>query len=135
MSKMNTNTLKLSSVPRSIGELEPYIEKIATKYDIQADKYPNILISLTEAVNNAIIHGNNKDESKYVKICAKETKTSLVFEVCDEGNGFNPNTIPDPTAPENIECCGGRGVFLMKELSDKIDFFDNGRKVTIHFNL
>lgn len=131
---MNISALKLSSESRSIGEVEPYVEEIAMKYKIEPAKYPNILISLTEAVNNAIIHGNNEDASKFVNICVKETKTGLCFEVCDEGEGFNPNTIPDPTAPENIECCGGRGVFLMKELSDKIVYKDNGRTVKIHFN-
>ena len=114
---MNSNVLKLPSDCRSIGKVEPYVEQIAKKYSIEPDKYPNILISLTEAVNNAIIHGNNEDASKYVDICLKETDTGLSFEICDEGEGFNPNSIPDPTAPENIECCGGRGVFLMKELS------------------
>ena len=132
---MNSNILKLPSVSRSISEVESYVEEIASKYNIEPDKYPNILISLTEAVNNAIIHGNNEDESKYVAVCVKETETGLCFEVCDEGDGFNPNTIPDPTAPENLECCGGRGVFLMKELSDKVDYRDNGRRVDIHFNI
>ena len=131
---MNSNVLKLPSVARSIGKVEPYIEEIATKYNIEPDKYPNMLISLTEAVNNAIIHGNNEDASKYVDIKFKETSTGLCFEISDEGEGFNPNALPDPTAPENIECCGGRGVFLMKELSDKIDFGDNGRRVYIHFD-
>lgn len=132
---MNVKTLKLPSVPKSIVKVESYVQLVANRYKIKPDKFPNILITLTEAVNNAIIHGNNQDASKYVNIRLRETTTGLCFQICDEGNGFNPSDIPDPTSPENIECCGGRGVFLMKELSDHIDYDENGRIVNIHFNL
>lgn len=132
---MNLKILKLPSVSKSIAEIELYLEQIAEVYNINADRYPNILISLTEAVNNAIIHGNNEDATKYVNVKVRKTTNGLCFQICDEGKGFDPKEVPDPTAPENIECCGGRGVFLMKELSDGIDYKDNGRVVDLHFNL
>jgi serine/threonine-protein kinase RsbW len=131
---MKLKLLKLPSVSKSIAEIESYVEQIAIHYNIGEDRYPNILISLTEAVNNAIIHGNNEDETKYVDVQVRETPNGLCFEVHDEGKGFNPKDIPDPTAPENLECCGGRGVFLMKELSDSMDYRENGRIVDLHFN-
>ncbi len=127
--------LVLPSTAQSITKVENYVRRISSKYDIGDDHYPNILISLTEAVNNAITHGNGEDQSKSVNIDMARTDTGLAFRISDEGLGFDPESIPDPTSNENIECCGGRGVFLMKQLSDRINFHDNGRTVEIFFDL
>lgn len=127
--------LKLKSTTQSICELENFVNYISNKYQINSTKYPDILISLTEAVNNAIIHGNKQDLSKTVKVSLLRTAKGLSFTVSDEGNGFDPDNIPDPTAPENLACCGGRGVFLIRELSDDVVYLNNGRTVKIHFNL
>jgi serine/threonine-protein kinase RsbW len=127
--------LKLTSDPRNIGKIESLVKKLANKYRISSDLYPNILISLTEAVNNAIVHGNNQDQNKYVNINIEEEQNVLSFRISDEGAGFNHSKLPDPTAPENIECLGGRGVFLIKQLSDRVNYYNNGSTVEIQFNL
>ncbi len=132
---MSKQILKLPSCSKSICQLEQFIGVVAHQYKISNDKYPDILISLTEAVNNAIIHGNKEDRDKYVEIEINQTVKGLSFLVSDEGKGFNPKNVPDPTSPENIGCCGGRGVFLMKQLADKVEYHDNGRKVEIHFTV
>ena len=132
---MPNRILKLPSSSKSICLLEKFIGVVATQYQISKDKYPDILISLTEAVNNAIIHGNKEDQDKYVEIELNKTNQGLTFVISDQGLGFNPQTIPDPTKPENIGCCGGRGVFLMKQLADRVEYMDNGRKVEIHFSV
>lgn len=132
---MDCDTLKIPSTPEQIKHLESYIKDLSTRHAISDDLYPNILISLTEAVNNAIIHGNNQDQEKYVHICFDKKNGSFVFEVTDQGQGFNPSKIPDPTLPENLECCGGRGVFLIKQLSDKVNFRNEGSTVEICFNI
>ena len=128
-------SLKLRSCTTSLCRLEEFMHEIAEKHSIHEEKFPDILISLTEAVNNAIIHGNKSDQNKHVRILLTETKTGLSFSVSDEGCGFNHETIPDPTLAENIECCGGRGVFLMTELSDDIAFLNEGRTVEMHFSV
>ncbi|MDH3650680.1 MAG: ATP-binding protein [Saprospiraceae bacterium] len=126
--------LKLASCPDSIGELEVFVERLARKYDICAERYPDILISLTEAVNNAIIHGNCQNRTKNVVIDhTYEKKIGLTFKISDEGSGFDYTSIPDPTRVENLENTGGRGVFLMRQLSDRIRFANNGRTVIINF--
>ena len=132
---MPNRILKLPSCSKSICQLEQFIGVIATQYQISQDKYPDILISLTEAVNNAIIHGNKEDQNKYVEIELNKTTQGISFVISDQGLGFNPKTIPDPTRPENIGCCGGRGVFLIKQLADRVEYRDNGRKVEIHFSV
>lgn len=105
------------------------------QYRIQPDLHCNILVSLTEAVNNAMIHGNCGDESKNVHIKLKKQRNTLAIQVSDEGRGFDPASIPDPTAPENITECGGRGVFLIQQLSDNVHFRNNGSTVEMLFKI
>ena len=127
--------LKLTSHPRNIKHVETFVKKVAKTYQIGTEVYGNILISITEAVNNAIIHGNKSDENKTVRIQLKRVKDSLAFRISDEGKGFDPKSVPDPTCPENILKCGGRGVFLMQELSDSVRYYNNGSTVEIKFKI
>lgn len=130
---MKTILLRIPSNVTQIKEVETIVNQMVNDYDVSEEKYPNILISLTEAVNNAIIHGNNKDENKFVNINFKKTSNGVSIRVSDEGIGFNLESIPDPTRPENLECCGGRGVFLIQQLTDKVQFLDNGSTIEMHF--
>ncbi|WP_282776138.1 ATP-binding protein [Phaeodactylibacter xiamenensis] len=127
--------LKLSSDTRNIALVESFVERAVEQYQIAPDIYGNILITLTEAVNNAIIHGNSNDESKTVQIQLRRKNNCLAVRVTDEGEGFDHSAVPDPTAPENLLQVGGRGVFLMQQLSDSVYFHNNGSTVEMHFNL
>ena len=118
-----------------MARVETFVEKVVAKYCISPDIYGNILISLTEAVTNAITHGNHGDRSKTVYVRLKELQGKLSFRITDEGEGFDFNNLPDPTAPENLLKIGGRGVFLMRQLSDDVVFHDNGSTVEIQFKL
>jgi serine/threonine-protein kinase RsbW len=132
---MNWKMLKLRSTPTSISKIEAYVRRVATEYSINDTKYPDILISVTEAVNNAIIHGNRNDQSKFVDVNVQRVDSGISFKISDQGRGFNPSNVPDPTAPDRLECCGGRGVYIIKELSDNVEYLDNGRTVEIQFDL
>lgn len=127
--------LKLPSNPRNVALVENFVNKVVQKYKLSPDLYGNILISLTEAVNNAIIHGNDEDENKTVEIKLHKRRNSLAILVSDEGRGFDFQRLPDPTAPENLIKPGGRGVFLIRQLSDKVRFIDNGSTVEMQFKL
>lgn len=127
--------LTLPSEQHQVCHVEKFVTQIASKFNIGQDIYGNILVSLTEAVNNAIIHGNGKDENKKVEVCFEKQDKKVCFKVSDEGRGFDYNNLPDPTAPENICECGGRGVFLMQQLSDDIKYLDRGRTVEMRFKL
>ena len=127
--------LKLSSNPRNIALVESFVEQVVERYKLSPDVYGNILISLTEAVNNAIIHGNCEDESKTVRIQFRKLKGHLAVRVTDEGRGFDYQSVPDPTAPENLLTVGGRGVFLMQQLSDSVEFHNNGSTVEMQFKI
>lgn len=128
--------LELSSNSKNIRKIEPYVDEIMRSYCIAESVYGNILISLTEAVTNAIIHGNAEDENKKVIVCVKDINDkNITFLISDEGSGFDPDKLPDPTAAENILKLGGRGVFLMRQLSDGVRFADEGRTVEMRFKL
>ncbi len=126
--------LSFRSKPENIGLIEPYVRNIQKKYRLDEETCFNILLVLTEAVNNSILHGNQSDPSKFVTVKLNSSKQTIAFTIGDEGRGFDPASIPDPTGPDRIDCPNGRGVFLMRELSDKIHFRDDGRCVEIHFS-
>lgn len=123
-------SLTLDSHPKNIAQVEPYVSKVVEQYEINKDLFGNMLITLTEAVSNAIIHGNSAKISKKVVVSTNCSGRKICFTVQDEGMGFDPDELPDPTAPENILTPGGRGVFLMRQLSDAVTFDDNGRDRT-----
>jgi serine/threonine-protein kinase RsbW len=126
---------KISSHPDNICEIQTLVDEWAHQYDLPDDLKCNLMVSLTEAVSNAIIHGNQKDSSKYVRIEISNSPSQLRVVVEDEGMGFNYRDLPDPTTAEKLECCGGRGVYLIRELCDTMEFKKNGRRVELYFEL
>jgi serine/threonine-protein kinase RsbW len=130
---MKVKMLKISSNTENILEVENYLKELMGEMSICSSRFPDILISLTEAVNNAIIHGNKQNAAKWVIINCKARKSGIEFCISDEGHGFDPNAIPDPTSPERLECCGGRGVLIMNTLADQLKYKDNGRTVEMFF--
>jgi len=135
MMSSKSTMLRLSSDPKNIAKIENFVSSIVLRYRLNPDQQGNILISLTEAVNNAIIHGNCEDRSKKVSIRFRENRGSIAIQVSDEGKGFDYRKIPDPTKPENLLKCGGRGVFLMQRLADDISFRNGGRTVEMRFKI
>lgn len=126
--------ISFSSKTENISVAERLVDDVCEKYAIKEDFYGNILISLTEAVNNAMVHGNKLDPDKSVRVTCSIHQPVLRFQIEDEGPGFDYDNLPDPTAPENIEKPNGRGVFLMRNLADHCEFLDDGRIVQIDFN-
>lgn len=129
----NQRTMQFPSVIENITLVEKLIDEVFAEYQVKEDYYGELLIAMTEAVNNAIVHGNKMDTSKQVKVTFSVDGNDMVFRVEDEGPGFDYSNLPDPTAPENIEKPHGRGVFLMRNLADSCDFEDDGRICTLRF--
>jgi len=127
--------LSFSSKSENLNLVEMLIDEVWVKNNVNDDYYRTILIAITEAVNNAIHHGNKSNPDKSVSVQYNSKGDILFFTIEDEGAGFDFDNLPDPTDPKNIEKPHGRGVFLMKNLCDKIDFFDGGSKVKIEFNV
>ncbi|WP_291721421.1 ATP-binding protein [Bernardetia sp.] len=127
--------IKIPSLLENIRIVESFIDNARDKFNLNDDIYGNIMVAVTESVNNAIIHGNGKDKEKEVELSLEVGKKELYFTIKDQGKGFDPNSLPDPTAPENLLTIGGRGIFLIKNLADKVDFLDEGRTVKMTFNV
>jgi len=126
-------SIEIPSLAENIRIIESFIDNAKEKYELDDDIYGNIMIAVTEAVNNAIRHGNKDNSSKNVLISLSLEDGMIKFKIQDEGEGFNFHQLPDPTSPENISKPGGRGIFLMKHLSDEVDFKDNGKVVELSF--
>lgn len=128
--------LRFPSVVDNIHLVEQLVDDVCAEYRVKEDYYGEILISMTEAVNNAIVHGNKLNPSKMVSVTFEVADDKNIrFSIEDEGPGFDYSNLPDPTAPENIEKPHGRGVFLMRNLADRCEFLDNGRVVVLDFSV
>ena len=126
------------NIPSEIGNLrlvEKAIDELSLELDLSDEVFGNVLVATMEATNNAIIHGNNSDPNKIVNIKIELDKNSLKVLIEDQGIGFDHKSVPDPTAPENLEKINGRGIFLMERLSDEILYLEEGRIVELMFKL
>src|SRR6218665_1011315 len=125
--------IEIPSLPENIRIIESFIDNTKDRFKLDDDIYGNIMIAVTEAVNNAIKHGNAADSTKNVSLSLSLESSLIKFKIQDEGTGFDYHDLPDPTSPENLEKPGGRGIFLMKHLSDEVNFKEGGRIVELSF--
>ncbi|MEM9895567.1 MAG: ATP-binding protein [Bacteroidota bacterium] len=132
---MDNIQIQIPSLPDNIRIVESFIDNAKEKYELNDDIYGNIMIAVTESVNNAIIHGNQSDKSKNVHLQLLLEETLLKFKISDQGPGFDYNNLDDPTLPENLDKIGGRGIFLMKNLCDEVEFKEEGRTTELSFYL
>ena len=115
-------TLEVESNPNNLITVEEFVNYFAKDIGIPEARMNGLMLSVTEATTNAIIHANKCDETKFVKITAKVHEGKLIVTVIDEGVGFDPLKIPDPTEPENLLKDSGRGVYLMKFYMDDLKY-------------
>ena len=125
-------------IPSCIKELpkvERLSKKVARKMGLSEDERDNLAIAVTEAVGNAIVHGNKKNPQKKVRLVFRMGKNSVAVSVTDEGPGFDPDKLGDPLDPQNLMKESGRGLFILKTLMDKVSFSFSPDGTTITFVL
>ncbi len=126
-------SISIDSKIKNLRIVENEIDELTQSLGVKQDNYGKIMVAAMEAVNNAITHGNKSDPDKKVIVEISYDNNEIKIKVTDEGMGFDPENIPDPTKPENIEKVSGRGVFLMSRLADTIEFNEKGNSVTMCF--
>lgn len=137
MSLSDTKNLVLSSKFEEMNRLEPFVDELKQWANFGEEDSSRIMLTLSEAVNNAIMHGNQENPEKEVVIHTTLDRDQRILKISveDEGEGFNPDDLPDPLKDENLLNEGGRGIYLIKQYADDINFAKNGSKVTITFHL
>jgi len=135
MTITDTRFVRFSSVKENVSLAGRFVDEICEFYNIGDENYGNILVAVTEAVSNAIVHGNRLNPEKEVRFHYETKENNLCFIIEDEGKGYNPDTLPDPTDPQNLENPNGRGVFLMRRLTDDIKILNNGTRVELYFRI
>ncbi|MEX0928474.1 MAG: ATP-binding protein [Balneolales bacterium] len=126
-------SLTIPSRLEKLDDVQTFAEELKERAGLDDEKAAGVSLALNEAVTNAVRHGNKGDADKKVEITANLTQTELLIEVEDEGEGFNPELIPDPLAEENVLKTSGRGVYLMKQFSHVVRYSAKGNKVTLVF--
>ncbi len=126
-----TFRMTIGSDPKNVHRVEEFLLKMNSSLHIDDEKFGSLLVVVTEAVNNAIIHGNKRKSSKKVLLTCTRRGHVLVVKVKDEGRGFNPSVIPNPVHEDNLLRESGRGVFLMNQLMEKVSYNANGNEVTM----
>jgi serine/threonine-protein kinase RsbW len=106
----------------SVGEVEAAADQLATEAGLNEDERFHVTMALHEAAINAVLHGNEYNPALHIEVSMENTGSDLVFVIADQGHGFDPGSLPDPSAPENLLRGTGRGIFLIRSLMDEVHF-------------
>jgi serine/threonine-protein kinase RsbW len=134
MAKSSGDDIAIPSSPDHIADVDEFLEEWLRRRNVPEDTIADLAIAVTELVNNAIKHGNKKDQTKKVTVSLLYINGTARATVSDEGEGFDPESIPNPIAEENLLKEIGRGIFIVKSLMDKVEFAfptSGGTKITI----
>ncbi len=115
-------SFQLNSTMESVAEVEAAAEQLASEAGLDEDELFHVTMAVREAAVNAVLHGNEYDPAKHIQVSLENTGTELVFVIADQGKGVNPETLPDPLAPENLLRGTGRGIFLIRSFMDEVHF-------------
>jgi serine/threonine-protein kinase RsbW len=120
---VETTELSLPSRIETVATAAAVVAEFITRSGVSEDAAFGIDMAVREAVTNAVVHGNSQDQDKVVDIVLKSSPDAVEISVHDQGTGFNPNEVPDPTVEENILKTSGRGIFFMRSFMDEVDWF------------
>ena len=113
--------LEIESNPNNLIIVEEFVNYFAVEIGLDEEKINGLLLAVTEATTNAIIHGNKNNSLKLVRIYVDVENSTLTIRIKDEGKGFDPSLVPDPTNPENLLKDSGRGLYLMRVYMDEMN--------------
>ncbi len=123
--------INIPSSKSSVNSIEPMLNNIRKEIALRDETYYNILVAVTEAVNNANIHGNKLDQNKSIEIEIEATSNTINISVADQGDGFCIDKLDDPRTPENLLKPSGRGVFIIRTLANESSFVHDGNGMVV----
>lgn len=127
--------LHLASLPKNVTRVETFLKRVQRAVNLDEIQFHKVMVALTEAVNNAIVHGNKADPTKEVRILCDLTPEALHLRVLDQGGGFDPASVDSPLKEENLLRESGRGIFLMRTLMDRVSFSHHPDGMEVHLVL
>lgn len=130
-----TYELRLKSDIEEVRKVEWFVKKIAAEQGFAESRLHDVMLVITEATNNAVLHGNKLDASKRAWLRCKVCGSELHVEVHDEGSGFDPDALPNPLDEENLLKPSGRGVFLIKQLAEDVRYEFSDKGTTVRFRI
>jgi serine/threonine-protein kinase RsbW len=126
-------------IPNDVRTIESAVEYVMRRCETCCEEARrldlNFRVGLSEALSNAMLYGNGSDPLKRVRVEVTMAARCITARVTDEGSGFDPDSVPDPTTPANLFKSGGRGIFLMRSLLDEVMYNDQGNSVTLILRL
>ncbi len=125
--------ISIASDLSALHTLHNFFEELKDKIELDSQVQENMVLALSEAATNAIVHGNQSDPEKKVTVIIFADDEKVMAEVHDEGPGFDPSSLPDPLSEENLLKQGGRGVFLIEQFADNVEFQNNGSTIVLTF--
>ncbi len=127
--------LEIRSTYKELDKLEGFLNSLQENLKFDDEFYAKLMLTVSEAATNGVVHGNELNPDKKVFLKAESKNRGLVISIQDEGDGFDPENIPDPLAEENLLNTSGRGVFLMEEYAKSVEYQDKGRRLILSFDL
>jgi serine/threonine-protein kinase RsbW len=128
-------SLVISSRLTNINAVRIFLDKVYKEFSLKKNSFNHVFLGISEAVSNAILHGNQLDVEKRVFIRLNIFGNQLHVEVEDEGGGFCDTLLFDPTLPENIKGENGRGIYIIRQIADELVFREDGRKIYMLFTI
>jgi serine/threonine-protein kinase RsbW len=110
------------SVPETVAEVDTFLDSRLRQAGFPDDMMADVAVSVSEVVNNAVIHGNHRNPQKHVMLDLEIQPDRVRISVQDEGNGFDPDALPDPVASDNLMREVGRGLFIVRAYMDEVHF-------------
>lgn len=128
-------SLSFKSDIKNLSLAEEAIEQLLNEGLLNETLFGNVIVAVTEGILNAINHGNQNDPTKNIHFSIDISEEELTIIIQDEGKGFDYKNLPDPTDPENLEKVNGRGIFIIRNLADNLEFEANGSRMKMSFRL
>ena len=134
MIEPSPNILTIYSRKSELNKVEDFLKEIFEKYQLPEKNFNKVLLCVSEAIVNSIVHGHKHDENKVINIRVQPKQHDILFTITDEGEGFDITAVPDPTDSINLKRESGRGIHIIKSICDVLEYNEKGNSIQFLIN-